>query len=302
MLIAGLSLTLLLHPSPAIGQTAAADRGFTVSPLIFELSANPGDQLTHTLKVDNITAAPMTISVDLRNFVALGEEGQPELTEEATTYSLASWMATAPAEAVIPAKGSRTFNLTIAVPSNAEPGGHFGSVVFKTKPGTDPGNVSVIQEVGALILLKVAGDVKEGASIESFTVSPNFSEKGPFKFDLRLKNSGNVHFKPINTITITNMFGKEVSKLQLDSRNVLPDSIRKFETSFEKKWLIGRMTATATTVFGSNNEVLVSQVTFWAFPIKLGLIVLAILILLIIILIISRRRLGRAFRVLFGKE
>jgi len=279
-----------------------SNRGFTVSPLVFELSANPGDKLTQTLKVDNITNEPMNIAADLRNFVARGEEGQPGLTTEDTSFSLASWMEVTPAEGVIPAKGSQTFKLTISAPLNAEPGGHFGSVVFKTKPSTGEGNIAVVQEIGALVLLKVAGEVKESANIESFSVKPGFSENGPFNFELRLKNSGNVHYKPIINITVTNMFGKEVARLQVDGRNVLPDSIRKFTAQFEKKWLWGRHTATATVVYGSTNQVLVAQTKFWAFPVKAGLITLGVIAVLAILGYLGRRRLKLAMKVLFGKE
>lgn len=297
-------ITALLIPSFVMAATASAQesRGFTVSPLVFELSANPGDKLSNKLKVDNITNQPMNMSVDLRNFVALGEEGQPGLTDEDTSFSLAKWMKATLAEKVIAPRGSETFTLDIAVPVNAEPGGHFGSVVFRTKPDTAAGSVSLVQEIGALVLLKVAGDTKEEASIASLGVLPGFSEAGPFNFEARIKNSGNVHVKPLSTITVTNMFGKEVTKLQLDSRNILPDSVRKFDKSFSKKWLFGRYTATLTSVYGSTNQVLVAQTTFWAFPVKFALIVLGVLVVLGVLIFLGRRRLALAFRALSGKE
>jgi len=46
------------------------------------------------------------------------------------------------------------------------------------------------------------------------------------KLETRVENTGNVHFKPTGTLTIKNMFGSEVTTINLTSQNVLPDSIR----------------------------------------------------------------------------
>jgi hypothetical protein len=277
-------------------------QGITVSPLVFELSANPGDQLRNSIQVTNTTATPLNLTVDARNFVALGEEGQPGLTEEETTFSLAKWVTAEPAEFTIDAKATQTINFAINTPVNAEPGGHFGSIVVHTKPGGGEGQVAIAQEVAPLVLLKVAGDIKEGAEISSFKANPNFSEKGPVNFELRIKNTGNVHFKPLSSVVITNMFGQEVGKAQFDPRNVLPDSTRKFETSWKPDFLFGRYTATATIVYGSENQVIQTTTTFWGFPTTLALMIGIPLILLGVLIFLGRKRLGRSFKVLFGKE
>jgi hypothetical protein len=279
-----------------------AKNSLTVSPLIFELASNPGDTLSNDIRVDNTSDKPLDLAVDVRNFVAVGEEGQASLTDEDTTYSLAKWITASPSSFTVPAKGSQLVKFTIKSPANAEPGGHFGSVVIKTRPSTQPGQVVIAQEVSPLILLKMAGKAVENASVESFDAAPNYSETGPIDFKLRIRNSGSVHVKPQSSISIKDMFGNEVAKLQVDSKNVLPDSIRRFTSEWKPGFLLGQYTATATVVYGSDNQVIQSQTTFWGFPTKLALMIFVPLLIVLILLFVGRKRVKRAMRVLFSKD
>jgi len=276
--------------------------GIALSPPTFEFSANPGDILNNTIRVENLNDVPIQVLVERQNFTALGEEGSVGLTEEETPFSLASWMTVTPGEAVIPAKGSFTFSFQTAVPLNAEPGGHFGSLVFRVggqKMPTQTG-AAVAQQLGSLILLKVAGKTIESANIESFLAEKSFWEYGPVDFVIRAKNNGNVHIKPKGTIAITNMFGKEIAKFPIDPRNVLPGAIRKIPVTWHQKSLIGRYTATISLVYGTQNQILTASTNFFGFPYKIGGAVLLGLVVLAALLYKGRRRIGLALRILFS--
>lgn len=275
-----------------------------ISPPTFELSANPGDTKTNSLRVDNLTDEPQHITVGRRNFTALGEEGQPNLTEDETAFALASWLRVTPETVIIPPRASQVFEFVITVPANAEPGGHFGSIIFKTdaKPVTGQSGVAVGQEIGSLILLKVAGQINEQASIESFKPAKNFWEYGPVTFETRLKNAGNVHVKPVGTITITNMFGRKVATLPLESRNVLPSSIRKFSTNWPQKWLWGRYTATLSVAYGGKDQIVTASTNFWSFPVRWAAITLLLLTGLGVLLYKHKDRLKRAAKILLGRD
>lgn len=315
--VIGFLLALLL--GYAYPLRAAEDVTLSVSPPTLELSANPGETLRNQIRVENLSDDPVTVLTDARNFTALGEEGQAALTSENTTFSLASWMRVSPATAEIPAKGSQTFQLTITVPTNAEPGGHFGSMVFKTQPQAVRGGtgVAVGQEIGSLMFLRVAGPINEQAKIESFVVGKDevksqaaggsteltpalFILGGPIKFDTRIKNEGNVHVKPTGSITIADMFGRKVATLPLDSRNVLPDSIRKFRSEWKPQFLMGKYTATVALDYGDKKQNLTATTTFFAIS-KEAAIALGVLLLLLIIMFKGRRRLGKSLKVLFGR-
>src|SRR5688572_30628428 len=86
--------------------------GLAISPPTFELSANPGDTLRNSLRVDNIINEPLEVTVETRNFTALGEEGSVNLSEDEGEYSLASWISVSPQTLTIPAGESKLFEYT----------------------------------------------------------------------------------------------------------------------------------------------------------------------------------------------
>ncbi len=293
---------VLAVPARAADDTSKV--GLAVSPPTFEMAANPGDVLKNKIRVDNVTDDVLSVSIDRRNFTAAGEEGQAELTDEDTPYSLAKWISVSPTSVDIPAKSSQSFDFTISVPNSAEPGGHFGSVVFKTKarPLSGQTGVKIGQEVGSLIFLRVAGDIKQGAAIETFKPEKSFYEYGPASFETRVSNSGSVHFKPEGTITIANMFGQKVATLAIDGHNVLPGAIRKFTTDWKTKYLFGKYSATVSIKYGDDGRLLTATTTFVALPYKLVGIVLIVVILLLFFFIRRRKRIAKSFKILFGRD
>lgn len=275
--------------------------GLAVSPPTFEISANAGDIIVNSVRVQNLTNTSVEVAVDRRNFTALGEEGAVGLTEEEIPFSLASWVSVSPAEEVIPAQGTRVFNFTIDVPPNAEPGGHFGSIVFKTG-GIQPGQTgaAVSQELGTLVLLKIAGEIAEKAVVESFVTTRNLWEYGPVEFEARIKNEGNVHLKPTGTVTVTNLWGGEAATLRLEPRNVLPGAIRKLPAVWDKKLLLGRFNATASVTYGSQGEVLTASTTFVVFPYKIGGLIAMVVGVFVVLSYRLRKRLRLVLKVLSG--
>ncbi|MEI8232826.1 MAG: hypothetical protein WCG44_03715 [bacterium] len=295
-----LTATALILQSSVKGQETPSTNGLSLSPPSFELSGNPGSTVTNTIRLENMKSSPVRLAVDRRNFTAVGEDGSIGLTEDQGTFSLASWISVDPADVIIPPRSTRTFTFTIKVPLNAEPGGHFGSLIFRTVPeNTLTGSgASVAQEVGALILLRIAGATVENAKVESFAAAKSFYEYGPVVFEERVKNLGNVHLKPSGNITITNLIGQKVATVPLETKNVLPGAIRKIEGTWDTKWRAGQYTATAVMIYGPQNTQLANVATFIVFPYRFALIVLVVIFILFTFVYRSRRRLGLAWKIL----
>ena len=301
--VAVLTGLLFSFASGAQAQTAP-QTGLAVSPPTFELSANPGDTLKNSIRVDNLTDEPLELTAIKRNFTAMGEEGGIDLSEQEGNYSLANWIEVTPSTFTLPARESKVFDYTIKVPAMAEPGSRFGSIMFKTaaKPLNDQNGVAVAQEIGALVFVKVAGEVKEKASIVDFAPQFNINENGPVGFDIRIKNDGNVQFKPTGTITISNFFGQKVATIPINAENVLPEATRKMGASWDNFWLFGKYEATVSIVYGNDNQILTATTTFWGFPFKLVLGIILACALLGFIIYPRRARIARAIKILFGKE
>lgn len=274
----------------------------SVTPPSFEIDANPGDTIDNKFRIINGSDQALTLTTTPKNFTAEGEEGGVNLTEEDTAFSLADWISVSPETVDIPARGSQVFDFTISVPANAEPGGHFGSVIVQTEAvSVDSTGAAVSQEAGPLILVRVAGDITESASIASFGSSKNFWESGPITFETRVENTGNVHFKPSGTITIKNTFGNEVTNMNLEEQNVLPGTIRKLVNEWDPGFAVGRYTADLTLVYGENGQIDTASTTFIIFPYKTIVPAFIGLAVLVYIVIRSRKRIAAAGRALAGK-
>lgn len=299
--LAGIVLTLtaaLLWPQVTLAQ---ASQALSISPLTFELAANPGETVASLVRVYNSSDVEVVASAEVRDFAASGEQGQValEAAGENTTYSLAAWVSFEEIAFRIPPKSFANVPFLVTVPENAEPGGHYGSILVGLGAGAVEGSgVGVATKVGSLVLLKVSGLAKESLAIESI-VAPDFSEYGPITIAARFKNSGTVHVKPVGNLVVTNWLNQPVAHLAIDQRNVLPNSVRKIETVVPGKWRFGRYTATLSIIYGSDNQPLESVVQFWVFPWRVVLAGSTGALLILVFLYSIRRRLKLAFIVLF---
>ncbi|HEX7260169.1 MAG TPA: hypothetical protein VF272_04540 [Candidatus Saccharimonadia bacterium] len=308
---------------------AATPLGLTVSPPTYELSANPGDSLNNTIRITNDSDSAVTLQVSTQDFTVGGTEGSVSvLNDSVDPAAFSKWFRFPTTQLQLAPKASALVPFTITVPKQAEPGGHFATVLFNpvvTANATSTG-ARVIQRVGSLILMRVSGAIKEQGSIESFHTKTfkgswqsitgsdgktkilvasaedlrgehkqSFFSKGPIAFDILFKNSGNVHFKPAGTVTIYNLFGKKVDQLAINPRNVFPGGERRITVIWPKTDLWGGYySAHAAAVYGSENKILTAETKFWAFPLIPFLIILVVLVLLIVL----RHRLLNAARVL----
>lgn len=296
LVITALVITgLLLVPAlPAAAQSSDV----AISPLTFELTANPGETVKNILRVFNNGTTQVQVAMEVEDFSPTGERGEVSLSpQDNATFSIARWVSATPQTFSIPPKSSQVVELTIAVPINAEPGGHYGAVLASVGGEIGGTGAAVAQKIGSLLLMQVAGTVQEKLAIKEF-VAPSFQEYGPVRLVTRFENTGSVHLKPRGFVTITNMFGREVGKIDLEQKNVLPRSVRIFESSFDGKWRFGKYVATVTAIYGSQNEPLSYTTSFWIVPWKVVLGVGFSALLVIALLYRSRRRIRLALRIL----
>ncbi|HXH26365.1 MAG TPA: hypothetical protein VNG90_00555, partial [Candidatus Acidoferrum sp.] len=204
-----------------------------------------------------------------------------------STYSLRQWIASSD-PFILKSKQTKTLLFPITVPANAEPGGHYAVIRFTgTAPELESTGVSLSASLGSLVLLTVSGNIKTQAAVASFYTDDlthaksSFFETGPINFITRIQNTGNIHVEPTGTISVINMFGRSVGSIRVNGdpsdpanlpRNVLPQSIRRFDETFPSVWLLGRYTAKLDLVYAG--KTLTATTTFWVIPYKLILIVL----------------------------
>lgn len=298
-----LGLIFLVAVALPVSVFAQADtKGLTVIPPKFELFANPGESVTEQIRVRNESEFPVEYTVFIEDFSSAGEEGAVNLEGETPdpNFSLASWISPLEPNFVLQPKEERSISFSINVPKDAEPGGHYASLLFTSGGEATPGSASVTSRVGSLVLLRISGNVEEAAVIESFE-APSYAQNGPVAFSLRIKNDGNVHIRPKGTIIITNLFGVKTAEIPLQGANVLPSAIRKMDTEWDKTNLLGVYTATLVATYGQQNLPLTAATRFTVAS-TLAVVVIGVgvvsLIIIIFSLISGRKRLKKAFKAL----
>lgn len=291
-------------------QTATVGQGnaLKISPVRMDLKMEPGTQQKVEITVQNLTSLDAELRLIINDFVASGDEsGRPNIildeNEFAPDHSLKR-LVQPPDTFLLHAGEERNIPITIVAPKDIPGGGYYGAVrVAPADIGGDR-NVSLAASVGTLVLVKMSGDVDEELLIESFDVRRQ--EGGPSSFftspkDLnavvRFKNVGNVQAEPFGNIVLQR-FGKTVETYQLNEgtvrSSVLPDSIRRFDTSLTKLSPFGKYTLIANLGYGETGQLLTAQTTFYVIPVFMILIAIAA-ILLILFLIFVLPRMIRAY-------
>ena len=274
----GLLCSWVLFPGFLHAQEALS---LSISPTLFEMSANPGQEWSSTLKVINTNPYELTISSNVVNFAPEGESGQskfiPIFSEETDGQTFAEWINITQSVVIIPPEQTVQIPFTIRVPENAAPGGHFAAILVGTKSNSENNGQSKVetsQVVSSLVFLRVAGDIVESGSIREFVTEKTIYELPEVKFNLRFENKGNVHLQPQGDIKILNMWGQERGLVPVNKQslfgNVLPESIRKYIFTWSGVWSladIGRYTAIATLAYGENDQQFAySETQFWVIP------------------------------------
>ena len=262
--------------------TTEANGDFIVGPTKSNLVVAPGETVTQQITVRSRVAGEQQFAITAKDFTA--SENLEEVvsfvdaTDRRGPYSLTDYISVELNEFSLSLGDTITFDVTISVPPDAEPGGRYGAIVITALP--DPASsaagagVSFATEVGALLLVRVDGPVDEYGYVDRFTVNGEeggvFFEK-PLNFEVLFQNEGNVHLIPSGQIMVRNMFGNPVDAIGIDAYFALPDAVR--YRSFlwpgrdQKLFLIGRYTAELELYPGYREIPEVHTISFWYFPI-----------------------------------
>jgi len=291
LLVAVSMLALAITTSERVeaqASNANAAQGIEISPALVELNGAAGGTYAINLTVTNVTATDLLYTVSVDDFTAKDETGTPQILLDSTlpeSASIRSWVST-PTFFTLKSRESRTVTAQVTIPANAEPGGHYGVVRFSGQPPeVEDTGVGLSASAGTLLLIRVDGDVKEQASLASFFTAMNgnqssFFETSPISFVTRINNQGNIHVKPVGSIEVKDAFGSIITTIPLNDErsNVLPDSIRRFDTQFDGGWMIGYYTANLTLGYGTTGQALTSTISFWVIPYRLILATLFVLV------------------------
>jgi len=288
--------TLLIAPS--IGQAVTV-----MPPILEDINLNPGESFKGSFKIRNETDSAHTYYLNAQNIAAVGEEGESTIfSEEESQIDLSSWIQFEMPQLVLNVGETADVNFTINPPIDAEPGGHYASIFTSTTPTTGE-QIGLGEKTGVILLVTVSGDIRERAELVEYSISSGKTlyNRPPVEFLVRIKNFGNVHFKPKGEIAMNGWLG-EKAKISANpvGGNVLPNSIRAlhpvwkgpaerggFMEELKNEWnnfAFGRYNAHLEMEWGTNKEKMIGNVKFWVIPWRVLLVgLLGVIIILLLI-------------------
>jgi hypothetical protein len=281
------SFAPLAYAATTPQNSSETGQALEIAPPVVTLVANPGQTINSQISLRDVSTTKLLVTNQINDFTASGEDGTPKLLigeGESSPYSMKDWFRPI-GQLTLNPKEIQNLPFTIDVPASAAPGSYFSVVRFTASaPELDGTGVALSASLGALVFLRVNGDAHEKLTIASFTASvqktgktQKLFEGTPINFVVRVKNEGNVHEQPAGQVIIKDMFGKTVAgiNVNLPPRNILPGTIRRFESTLDKsvigkKMLFGFYRA-EVTIKDAKGQISKDQLSFWVIPWKLML-------------------------------
>lgn len=289
-------------------------KALTLIPPSFEFQVKPGGTIETKVKLFNEEQVEKQFYTDTASFTASGETGNPTYDFTVPVEGLSSWFVVEKGPITLKPGDRVEIPVTINVPADAEPGGHYAVLAFSTTPPDTEGTqqIGVSASLGTLFLVRVEGEVVESGTIKEFGLlsASTTLTRLPANFFVRYENAGNIHLRPSGKITISNLFHKVSGIVDVNPAKgaTLPGTVRKYDPVWEratvaeasgsvwqvfwqefgnerKNFALGKYTALAELTAGSTDQIKDSaEVAFWVLPWHLGVVYGVGLIVLVIIL------------------
>lgn len=278
---------------------AQSRAGITVSPFIIEEVVSPGQSFTKEIILTNNSDEERIFYIYLQDFRAKEESGEILLLPAGSEkFSLIGWLEFPEERIEFAPKESRQVSVNFHIPERAAAGSRYGAIIFGSEPlkfilqeDQDGVFASFGHEVGVLVFFYSSRGAIEEAKIQEFRSDKAYYYT-PFKVNFigRIENLGNVYIEPVGIIKIENMFGKEVAVLPFNQEGlkVLPETIRRFEESWQGNFGFGRYSASLFVNFGTSihqggtgTRTIFAKAFFWILPWKtivLGLIFIVLFV------------------------
>jgi P pilus assembly chaperone PapD len=275
--------------------SSAAEGGISVWPTWVELTVNGGEQAGKTINVVNQGSEPIRVMTYTSDF-SIDREGNFLFSEPGhESYSASKWLSLEETELEIAPGESREVEVSISVPAEVEPGGHYAALFFEAVPSSNEGAISISTRIPSLFYLTVPGvteaDISANADIVSLMM-PGIAEKGPVEMGVMVRNSGNVHLTVAAKAHIASSWGN-ASELGLGQVVVLPNTEALMKGTLQEMPLFGRVKASVVIGYLDQNGELVNKsqtAEFWIVPWSLIGIIVGVMGVMVPAIIVLRKR------------
>ncbi len=311
-------------PFIAVQKTPERQINLTVTPTFINLVTDPGVPVSSQVKVQNNTKAREYLKISLAKFSANETGDRPKLEVATPEDKFINWVLFSEAQFVLYPNEQKTIKFTITPSKDAALDYNFAALIERVKEGTDLQKEGISNSTPAfLIILEVRSpQERKELTLLDFKPSSLWYEYLPTTFNIKFKNTGNVHIIASGEIFIDSAIRKEVGVVPLNPErgNILPQTTRSYRSSWEdgfisrvpklyggtavidsqgnliyetkidwsknSKFRFGKYTAHLLAVYdnGQQDIPLEATVSFWVIPWKIIVAFLLAVLLLLILL------------------
>ncbi len=290
----------------------------SVSPSLLDITVGRGETIEETISVINTSKVDKTYYLDVIEFTAREEGGEPKfLTSGESSSDHLSWFSFTTDTVIVPAQSKGEIVVDVRVPSDVASGGYYAAVTISESPeDLLASNGAVVDaKIAVLVLLTIEGETVESAQLLDFTsemsgeLLPTIDLEGQY----RIQNQGNVHIIPSGTISVTDLFGRTITEIDANEAvgRVLPNSTRVYKVSISsgdhvgwyelinyqaQHFAIGPVTATLNLTYGHDLSPIQAQFSFWLIPWQLGITVVLVTALLLLVYKLGARASRRTYK------
>jgi len=212
-----------------------------IYPPLITIQANPPSDITTPITLKNYGNDPIILSILIKTFSSSeknnGEVSLQKNIKDQFLYDNVEILENHPIQELILSPGQeKRLLLHIIINENEKKTDHYFSILFISKDNqVNQTNTSAITAgIGVNVILAIGNDKNPNWFINKFSI-PFFLEKNDKQnFILKIQNNSNHFIKTKGTIVIKNIFGKEVSKINLSPTIILAKSNRFLSENSDK--------------------------------------------------------------------
>lgn len=306
-------------PMRIVKPTSGIDLSLT--PVFINLTTDPGKKTESTVKIRNNNPNQTEyLHIRIAKFTSEVGGERPTIVDIGPEDEFARWISFNEDRFALAPLDTKVIKFTVSPPKNSALG-YYYALVFERIEENIPENKKDPYVVGAPVL-PVLLDVKSPQATRDLSMvdvrtDKIFYEYLPVEFEVKVKNSGNIHVVPDGNIFIDWGSKKDIAILSVNSSksNILPQTTRVFTvgwndgmivreeqrdeqneflrdkkgnkviktvTHFDKadRFRIGKYTAHVLLIYdnGQRDIPLEASLSFWVFPWKIILLILGIII------------------------
>lgn len=276
----------------------------SISPPLIEAVIKPGKSILIAYKIENF-GDPVFIEAKVVSFEPKNNQGKINLKNDLlgpVRFSLDNADIQLERPFFLKTSQSQQLLLKIRVPDGAPEGDYYYTLLAETSPFNSQQGIANTQAkvaVGSNILITVTnnGEIEIKPKIVLFQTSKKIYdsfEKIPLTFIIA--NKGKNLIKPEGKITLTGSFGEKMY-FDIIPKNILAESERLVEATpsatidnfsinnptslILSGFFVGYYRLSTSVSFGENSPTVFASTSFFAFPFKLTVILIALIIIII---------------------